>query len=469
MQTRARAEQERRRRLKQGFTYTIRQEGDVYVVSVAGPGASFEIKGTDLLAINLELDLRGIVHEGSSSSSKTYSAVQAHVIRSFLYPRRTISVVRKTLPALKKSAIKDIRDILSDSELWKYFKENKSEGTFTNTLTKSVIEFFGLDDPQKARGPRRHDLHATEANELTEEDLRQLMLRSSGKIYIDYNPSMLRSYLYDKIIPRDDFTFEHSTYKRNPFLSQDIIREIEADVPVYSNPETDEVFGDWDNEVEKGEKKLDGWVLQSGDPYRWAVYGLGQRGTPSEAIFPYCYESPGMPNQDTVYGLDFGFKHYMALVEVSMHDAAPKPELHIQQHIFETGLTMPELIGRMKSAGISDRKPIYCDSQRQDNIKMLKDAGYWAVSVEKGPGSVFAGITYLKEFKLCFTRTSDQSKAQCQDYRWKKKPDGEILDEPVKLNDDAPDAIRYAAFGHWGRSRPKSGGTVLLPGTRIRR
>jgi len=117
-----------------------------------------DIHGTRLLQKTLEFgesDYKILVHEGSSGSSKTFSVAQALMLWSFQQYDKTYSIVRKTLPALKRSALRDWKAALNISGLYYAFQENKTDLFFTNKATKTTIEFFALDNEQKARGPRR--------------------------------------------------------------------------------------------------------------------------------------------------------------------------------------------------------------------------------------------------------------------------------------------------------------------------
>lgn len=412
-------------------------------------GRTAKVHGTDLLAKTLEFagsDYKILVHEGSSGSSKTISLAQAHLIWSFQEYGKTFSIVRNTLPALKRSALRDFKMVLNLAGMYDQFTENKTHLTFTNKVTDTVIEFFALDDEQKARGPRRDRLWLNEANEMTVEGFRQLAMRTRDQICMDYNPSMLSSWIYDEVLTRPDCQHIHSTYKVNSFLTPENTREIEAMVPVYSDG--GEELTDW-NLTYTG----DG-ILLRGDPYWWSVYGLGVRGAPSEAIFPFVYASDGLPEEDRVYGLDFGYNNAMVLVEVARKEADMMTEIHIDEHIHESYLTIDDLIIKMEALGINKDQCIYADGSRPEAIEEIKRAGYWIQGADKSKGSVYSGINFVKSHKLCFTGRSTPGKLQHQDYRWIKKPDGTILDEPVKMNDDSCDAVRYAAFTHWGKGVP---------------
>lgn len=409
-------------------------------------GRSLDISGTELLGRTLKSKAKIIVHEGSSSSSKTFSIAQYFIVRSFSDKNKTFSVVRKTMPAMKRGALKDFREALNLAGCYGSFTENKTDFKFTNKQTGTVIEFFALDNEQKARGPRRDVLWLNEGNELHFEDYRQLAMRTKEQIIIDYNPSMLRSWIYDEVLTRPDCEHIHSTYKVNTFLTEANRREIEVMVPVYEEAGGTHVT-DWDLDYTgKGH-------LVKGDPYWWSVYGLGRRGAPSEAIYPYVYDSPGMPPVETVLGLDFGYNHPMVLARVGIRDAAPMAEVHVDELLFSSYLTVQDLISQLPEVGVEKHELIYADGSRPEMIMEIRRAGYNIKPADKRPGSVKAGIDYLKRHRLCFTARSRASKEQFQDYRWKKTPDGVVMDEPVKLNDDAPDAVRYGIYSHFWRPK----------------
>ena len=75
---------------------------------------------------------------------------------------------------------------------------------------------------------------------------------------------------------------------------------------------------------------------------------------------------------------------------------------------------------------------------------------------EKANKAVFEGINVVKSFKLHITKDSTNLLKEIDLYVWKEK-DGNSLDEPVKLNDDGMDAVRYALTPYIGKiNNPKS-------------
>ncbi len=52
----------------------------------------------------------------------------------------------------------------------------------------------------------------------------------------------------------------------------------------------------------------------------------------------------------------------------------------------------------------------------------------------------------VKSMPLFITRRSTNIIKEIKSYKWKTDKDGKVLDEPVKFNDDAMDAMRYAIY-----------------------
>jgi phage terminase large subunit len=61
---------------------------------------------------------------------------------------------------------------------------------------------------------------------------------------------------------------------------------------------------------------------------------------------------------------------------------------------------------------------------------------------------VWAGIVGVKSYPLFIRHGSQNLITELQGYKWKKDKNDNILEEPVKSNDHALDAMRYAIFTH---------------------
>lgn len=348
------------------------------------------------------------INQGGTRSGKTYSILQ--VLCEWCIQNKdkgyVISVVRKTLPALKGSAYRDFIKILNNEGWYNEIFHNKSEMSYI--LFGNLWEFLSVDQPQKIRGRKRNVCFINEANELTWEDFFQINIRTTDKLILDYNPSDEFHWIYEKLQTREDADFFITTYKDNPFLEQELVDEIE--------------------------------LLQEADENHWKVYGLGERGTSTETIYTHWGYCKRLPLKGEIfYGQDFGYNVPSALLEIEYYENA----LYWNQLIYERKLTTSDLIERYKSLDMSKTAEIFCDSAEPKTIEELCRAGYNAKPSDK---EVLEGIRFVKGKKLWITENSTDTIKEVKSYKWKIDKEGRVLDEPVKFNDHAMDGGRYGSF-----------------------
>ena len=65
----------------------------------------------------LESKQRVTHHIGGTRSGKTYAIIQFLIVEALQNPQ-TITIVRKTIPSLKKTVMKDFKDILMGIGIW---------------------------------------------------------------------------------------------------------------------------------------------------------------------------------------------------------------------------------------------------------------------------------------------------------------------------------------------------------------
>ena len=344
---------------------------------------------------------RWIVNQGGSRSSKTISICQAVILFAISNPNEIISVFRKARTTVRATAMKDFFDVLKGMGLYSKSNHNKTTNTYIFS-NGTEIEFVGADDSDKLMGRKRTICWLNEATEFWEEDILQLIMRTSRFIIVDFNPKEASSWVYD-IPPTDKVVFK-STYHMNPFLSESQIKDIE--------------------------------YLKETDMAMYIIYALGERAETRENIFTQWHRVETKPERFTkfIYGIDFGFVHPTALVRVWYTET----EIYIEDLIYESGIQTPDLIQQIKDLGIDHTKEIIAETARPEIVADMKSANLTTISADK---SFKAGVDALRRIKVY---TSSQNVwDEYQGYKWKKVA-GKLTEEPVKIKDDIMDAVRYA-------------------------
>lgn len=390
---------------------------------------SLDIKGSRVLEEILEANAEFIFSEGGTSSTKTYSFCQALIIKSFQETGKLTTIVRKTWPSLRDSAYKDFFDILQNMGLYDERNFSKTEKTYE--LNGNIVQFLALDQPQKKRGARRDRLWMNEANEFEYEDYFQLMIRTKGEKWLDYNPSDEYHWIYEEIdaqkgeeFDRDLFGrkvhFIRSTFLDNPFLDISIVRQIK--------------------------------MLKKTDPTYWKIYGLGERAVTQLKIYHNWHEIGYFPEdcEEQCFGMDFGFNNPAVLLRVGFKYKVNGQYLDVyyDEIFYKTQCTNSQLIQLAKTMipnHLLD-KIIYQDSAEPDRIQEFKNAGFRVKPAYKGPNSVADGIDQLKRCNIYITSRSVNTIKEIKAYKWKEDKNGKALEEPLKFMDHAMDAMRYPVY-----------------------
>lgn len=364
------------------------------------------------------------VEQGGSRSGKTFNIL---IWIIFYYSIRneghTITICRKTFPSLRASVLRDFLEILQTYEIYEEKYHNKTNNEYS--LNGNLVEFISLDQPQKIRGRKRNLLYINEANELYFEDWQQLIMRTTGKVIIDYNPSDAFHWIYDRVIPREDCEFFKTTYKDNPFLEPELIKEIER--------------------------------LQHTDDDYWRIYGLGERGSSRATIFQFSIIDK-IPEEakHLSYGLDFGFTNDPTSLVRVYKDG---DNLYLHELLYHTSLTNRDISDKFTALEINNRDEIFADSAEPKSIEELYRMRWNIKPTAKGADSVMAGIDMLKRYKIHVTASSLNIIKELQNYKWQEDKNGNLLNKPIDNFNHAIDATRYAV---WNKlSKPNYGSYAI--------
>ncbi len=362
----------------------------------------------EFLSDNLNKEI--LVSYGGAGSGKSYSTAQHIILRVLEERNKRILITRKTLPALRVSCLQLIKDLLNEYEI--PYKLNKSE--LDMQIGSNQILFKSLDNPEKIKSSEFNYIWAEEATELTHQDYLQLRLRLRRKnelknqLIMTLNPIDQFHWIRTKVldVPNEDVTSFQSNYKMNPFLSKEYIEQLEN--------------------------------LKGIDENYYRIYALGEWGILQNLIYSNWDTVDNLPENynQKIYGLDFGYIHPTALIEVRIKEN----EVWARELIYQSHLTNSDLIENMKGK-VDKKAPIYADSAEPQRIQEIYQAGFNIYPSEK---NVKFGIDKVKQYKIHVLSDSVNLIKEFRSYKWREDKDGKLLEEPVKFNDHSVDAIRYA-------------------------
>lgn len=360
----------------------------------------------------LEAKSRVTQHIGGTRSGKTYAIVQFLIMRC-LERKELVTVVRKTIPSLKRTVIKDFKDIMQSLGIWQEDSANLSDRTYTFD-NGSMIQFISTDDAEKLRGIKSNILFIDEASEVDEESYFQLSIRTTGKIILAFNPTVSPFHWLRQM---GDCERYNTTYKDNPYLEKEVVQAIEE--------------------------------LKSKNPKYWKIYGLGEYAANERAVFEFesvewlPHDEEGNLTADFIaYGLDFGFSSDPTAM-VSLWKAGQ--ELYMIEHLYEKGMVTNDIIEFLKTI-VSGREEVWCDSAEPRMIEELYRAGFNAKAVKKGPDSISFGISVLHNYRIKVPKVCQNLINEMYSYQYSVDKHMHVTDKPEGGLDHLIDAARYAAM-----------------------
>lgn len=362
------------------------------------------------------------VIQGGSSAGKTISILILLIDKCIKTPGLEVSVVSESIPHLRRGCVKDFLKIMK--ETGRYIPQNYNKTLLRYEFTNgSYIEFFSADSEEKLRGGRRQILYINECNSINYEAYLQLAIRTSGDIYLDYNPSS-KFWAHTEVIGQPDTDFIILNYKDNEALPIEVVMMLE------SNREKAKTSSYWEN-----------WVK---------VYLDGLIGQVEGTIYTDFEIIDKIPDEARLlgYGLDFGFSQDpAALIALYKYN----DEIVVDEVVYQTGLLNSELASIMKQNGITEE--IFADSAEPKSIQELKRFGFKVKPVEKGKDSINYGIQIIQQKHMLVTRSSSNLINELDKYSWKKNRDGGYETTPIDNYNHALDALRYVAMMKIGQRK----------------
>ena len=281
-----------------------------------------------------------------------------------------------------------------------------------------------INDLGRIRGMTAYGAYineATVANESVFDEIKSRCSAPGARIIMDTNPDRPSHWLKRDYVDKADgktIAQFHWRLTDNTFLTQRYIDSIKASTP-------SGVFY---------ERDINGaWVAAEGVVYPdfdREVHYITEEEVPVDNIVKIWA------------GMDFGWEHFGALVLIAEADNGC---LYLVKEYSSQHMNVDRWIDTIKRIEdkLSYNLRVYCDSARPDIINDLQCAGIDAKNAHK---DVVAGIgevaTRFKNRTLYVVKENiKRFDEEIDAYAWK---DG--ADEPVKVNDDVMDALRYAVY-----------------------
>lgn len=364
------------------------------------------------------------IHQGGARSGKTFGILYSLIkwcIENAERKTEVITIFRKHSKTLRGTIFRDLIEILNNLGLYKDKCLNKTEMIYN--CFGHVIEFVGLDEPQKLRGRKRLHAYINEANEADFESFLQIINRTTGKIFLDFNPSMSDDHwIFSILIQKYKCDFYKSTYKDNPFLEKSIIENIENLINI--------------------------------DEQYYKIYALGERAQIKGLIFPNWAVIDDIPEhaEKLGYGLDFGFSNSeTALVCIYKYqNSLILDEICYEKQVVNLNSNQYNSLQNIFEINkLTANDIIVADPEDKKGIIDLRGLNYNVIPAKK---DVLPGINLLKSFKVLYTKRSTNIEREKNHYKWKENVNNnDFVNEPVKMFDHLIDATRYFIFTTYNR------------------
>lgn len=385
-------------------------------------------------AINkiLSLKKRKKVIQGGTWAGKTFGIMAVIVDYLAKNQNRNLTVVVETIPAVKKGALKDFRDVMTLTSRWNENNYNNTDRIYKFPGTNSTIEFSSFDSVGKAQqAGKRTDLFINEAPYIPFDIADALMMRTSNNIWIDFNPTS-EFWAHTEIANQEDADFLILRYTDNQALPETIKKELLM-------------------KVKKAEAEKEQGLPITSYWQNWCrVYIDGEIGSLQGVVFNNWTQVPEIPLGAELLGIgmDFGFTNDpTTAIKVFRLNG----ELYCDEIIYEQSLLYSEIVNRLRQYGIALHSDLIPDSADPRAIAELRKAGFKCIPADKGPDSIRASIATLQDIKLNVTQRSTNLIKELRNYRWKVDKAGKSLNEPIDAHNHAIDAIRYVALNKIGR------------------
>lgn len=360
---------------------------------------------------------------GSAGSAKSYFITQKLIIRA-CREKIKILVCRRYGTTLRNTCFSLFKDVLAKWQLTPYVKIRETDFNIRFPNGSEII-FMGLDEETKLLSLNNIGaIFIEEAYEVPKPIVEQLNLRLRGntpnqQIMMAWNPINRNHWLYDfcEVNPPESFLYTHSTFKDNPFLNAEYIKELEE--MYVRNPAKARVFCDGLWGVDAEGLVITNWREEKFDPMELAAAGLEHRA-----------------------GMDLGWIDKSAVID-TLYDKQNRT-IYVFNEFYKSGCQLSELATAIKDMNLQKTK-IFVDAAEPRSIQFFKNEGIRAEACAKGKDSVKAGIMFLQDSLIVVHPKCKHFITELENFSYiKSKQTGEWTEATTHEWSHAIDACRYA-------------------------
>lgn len=351
------------------------------------------------------------------------------IVHQILYTRYT----------MVSANISIIPEFLEKAELdgtQKFFSSTRSD--VTNKMTGSRVMFRGIKSSSGNQTAKLKSIHGIttfvvdEAEEwVSEREFETIMLsiRQKGiqnRIIIVMNPTDNNHWVYKRFIEN---THEEVMYDGVPVQVSTHPNVLHIHTTYLDNAEN--LSPEFIKEVNEMKVK---------NPEKYAHTVMGRWADVAEgAVFKHIGVVKEFPKwcKKVAIGLDFGYTND---VSAAMMCGMIDDNLYINELFYRTGMLSSDLIKELRRYG--DIK-VFSDSADPRLVQEIHNGGVRIYPVEKGAGSIIAGIDKMKSLNVFVTENSYNLRKEFRNYVWDKDKDGNYINQPIDAWNHGIDAVRY--------------------------
>jgi PBSX family phage terminase large subunit len=363
-----------------------------------------------------------VLYSGAFRAGKSRIGCEKAYYLARTYPGIPIGIFRKTAASLPASTERTLLvDVIPVGAI---VRSNATQHWY-ELANGSRIWLFGLDPdpitgvPSKVGSVELGWAFVDEAAECSEGDWVMVKGRLSWpgipyhQITAATNPAGPAHWLKARFTPQSPSrVYLHASTFENPTLAADYIAEAQA----------------------------------SPDDYFHRRYHLGEWVAAEGGIWFIPDDQIAEPEQTewkrVVAGVDWGFRHAFACEVVGESGSGRRATL---AEVYGRGLTIENVIPALKALHARYHCTFYADPSEPAYIEQCRRAG---LAMVKANNDVLAGITAVTDALaagMTVSPTCTGLLGEVPAYVWKQeRGSGEMADSPLKSNDDACDAWRYA-------------------------